>query len=132
VKSAKAATMAGSLPRASEAAVDPAKFVDYSMNPANPGNQGKWIAFAELGYDVSTPEGRRVGFAHILQQVTAALPCALAGDPFPTPYGSRYRVKIEILGLNQKKGTLVTVWQVDKESLIPRLVTNWLEVHNDE
>jgi hypothetical protein len=70
--------MAGSLPRASEAAVDPAKFVDYSMNPANRGNQGKWIAFVELGYDVSTPEER-----------------------------------------------------VDKEILLPRLITNWLEVHND-
>ncbi|MFS8793192.1 hypothetical protein [Synechococcus sp. R5-12] len=95
--------MAGSLPRASEAAVDPAKFVDYSMNPANPGNQGKWIAFAELGYDVSTPEGRRVGFAHILQQVTAALPCALAGDPFPTPYGSRYRSRLKFWASIRKK-----------------------------
>lgn len=123
--------MAGSLPRASEAAVDPAKFVDYSMNPTNPGNQGKWIAFVELGYDVSTPEERSVGFAHILQQVTAALPYAFAEDPFPTLYGIRYRVRIEIVGFNQRKGTLVTVWQVDKESLIPRLITNWLEAHND-
>ncbi len=70
-------------------------------------------------------------FAHILQQVTVALPCASTEDPFPTPYGNRYRVRIEIVGLNHRKGTLVSVWQVDKESLIPRLITNWLEAHND-
>ena len=42
------------LPMAENAQIDPRKFEEYSMNPNNPANQGKWMAFAALGYDVES------------------------------------------------------------------------------
>jgi hypothetical protein len=43
-------------------------------------------------------------------------------------YGQRFEVRIPITG-PKGNGTLVTVWQIDKGSDAPRLITNWLEVH---
>jgi hypothetical protein len=48
------------LPNAQSAEIDPRKFEDYSMNPNNPGNQSKWMAFAAIGYDVQESGSRRI------------------------------------------------------------------------
>ena len=40
----------------------------------------------------------------------------------------RFSVKIPIIGFNDKKGILVTKWQIDKNKCIPRLITNWLKI----
>jgi hypothetical protein len=44
-------------------------------------------------------------------------------------HGLRFKVSIEIQGLNGRQGLLVSVWQIDQNRDVPRLVTNWLEVH---
>jgi|GEM_PF-4262446 len=41
-----------------EPEIDIRKFVEYSMNPNHPDNQGNWMAFATLGYDVQAIENQ--------------------------------------------------------------------------
>lgn len=57
-----------------QAQIDSAKFEKYSMDPDNPNNRtkrddpntGKWVAFRDVGYDVSTPESRAAGAQDIM------------------------------------------------------------------
>jgi uncharacterized protein YukE len=121
-----------------EAQIDPAKFEKYSMDPDNPNNRtkkddpntGKWVAFRDLGYDVSTPEARTASAQDVMDQVRDELPDLPAQPTKVTPFGSRYEVDVPIKGPNGKEGTLVTVWQYDNGSTAPRLVTNFLKVHS--
>jgi hypothetical protein len=39
------------LPEAQNAEIDPKKFDEYSMNPDNLQNGGKWKAFEQIGYE---------------------------------------------------------------------------------
>lgn len=121
-----------------QAQIDPAKFEKYSMDPDNPNNRtkkddpntGKWVAFKDIGYDVSTPEGRTASAQDVMDQVRDELPNLPAKSTKVTPFGSRYEVDVPIKGPNGKEGTLVTVWQYDNGSTVPRLVTNFLKVHS--
>ena len=57
------------LPSAGEAKIDPAKFVAYSMDASNPGNGGKWEAFAAVGYDVHHAAGRLASAQDVIAQL---------------------------------------------------------------
>ncbi|MFQ6043636.1 MAG: DUF6883 domain-containing protein [Candidatus Poribacteria bacterium] len=117
------------LPNYDQAIIDTAKFTEYSMNPHHPENQGKADGFKQLSYDVDTSEGRIAAMQDVVAQLRAKLqesPAILSRQTF---YGLRYEVRTEIVGPNGKTGTLVTLWQYDIGTLVPRLVTNWLEVH---
>ncbi|WP_110986826.1 DUF6883 domain-containing protein [Acaryochloris thomasi] len=96
----------GALPYADKALIDPAKFEHYSMNPQNPGNQGKWIAFKELGYRTETAEGRRIGARHIVQQLSGALPMTAAIEGRRSNHGRRFIMRVVIQGLNNRQATL--------------------------
>ncbi|MBW4514946.1 MAG: hypothetical protein KME11_06945 [Timaviella obliquedivisa GSE-PSE-MK23-08B] len=117
------------LPSALQAEIDPAKFDQYSMNPDNPRNLGKWQAFEEIGYDVKDLENRQAAAQQIIDQLRRNLPSASAIAGKPTLHGCRFEVKTFIRSPIGKMGTLVTIWQVDLDRTIPRLITNWLEVH---
>lgn len=118
------------LPNAKAAKIDLQKFTEYSMKPDNPQNQGKWMGFAMLGYLVETTEGRRIAAQDIVRQLSKALPYATAHRGKNNAYGIRFKVKIEVEGFNARTGDLITIWQIDRDAAIPRLITNWLEVHN--
>jgi hypothetical protein len=105
------------LPQAPRALIDPAKFTRSSMDPNNLKNNGKWKAFEALGYDVRSDAVRQ----RATQDVTEAK---------MTQHGRRFQVRTPITGLNGKEGTLVTTWQFDVGSDVPRLIANWLEVHD--
>ena len=117
------------LPEAQNAQIDPKKFDEYSMNPNNPQNGGKWKAFEQIGYDVHTPQGRSTGAQNLIEQLRLALQNAPANQGKTSTYGPRFVVNVEVEGPNGKKGTLVTTWQVDKDKSFPRLITNWIEVN---
>jgi RHS repeat-associated protein len=117
------------LPNAEYAQVDPAKFRDYSMNPNNPGNDGKWEAFESLGYDVSTDTGRARGAQDVIRQLFSQIRSAPASMGKVSTYGPRLEVDMFLRGPNGKMGTLKTSWQYDSGGDIPRLITNWLAVH---
>ncbi len=117
------------LPEYQDADIPSAKFEKFSLNPKHPKNEDKWKGFDALGYDVTTTEGRQKGAEDIISQLKAKLPDASAIEGHPTPYGTKFEVRIEIVGPNGKHGTLVTVWQIDIGQTAPKLITNWVEVH---
>ena len=116
------------LPMAQSAEVDIRRFIEYSMNPDNPANQGKWLAFAVLGYEVQNVENRTSAAQDIMNQLRQELTKAQATLGKTSIYGLRFQVRIRIQGLNTRQGTLVTNWQIDIGKNVPRLITNWLEV----
>ncbi|MEA5510610.1 hypothetical protein VB715_12625 [Crocosphaera sp. UHCC 0190] len=116
------------LPMARYAEIDPRKFTEYSMNPSNPNNQGKSKAFQALGYNIDSPQSRQIAVQLIINQIRSELEQISAILDEPSPYGTRFTVIISITGLNNRKGKLVTKWQIDNNQTIPRLITNWLEV----
>jgi hypothetical protein len=96
------------------------------MDPNNINAGGKYEAFQQIGYDVSTEAGRHASAADVMEQLRAQLENTPATMGKDTGFGQRYEVRVLIRGPSGE-GTLVTVWQV--EGGIPRLITNWLEVH---
>ncbi|MGB7412825.1 MAG: DUF6883 domain-containing protein [Thermosynechococcaceae cyanobacterium] len=117
------------LPNAKYVQIDPAKFDQYSMNPDNPRNLGKWKAFEEIGYDISSAENRQATARWIIKQLRQSLPNAPARLGKNSPHGSRFEVRTTIQSPMGKAGTLVTIWQINSGETIPRLITNWLETH---
>ncbi|MDJ0658862.1 MAG: hypothetical protein QNJ42_05165 [Crocosphaera sp.] len=116
------------LPMAKYAEIDPRKFTEYSMNPSNPNNQGKWKAFEALGYNIDSFQNRHIAVESIIHQIRSQLEHTPAIFNEPSPYGNRFTVIISITGLNNREGKLVTKWQIDNNQTIPRLITNWLQV----
>jgi hypothetical protein len=118
-----------SLPSFEQAVIDFAKFTEYALNPQHPQNQGKAHSFKQLGYDVDTSQGRSVAAQDLINQLRLKLNTSPAISDRETTYGARYMVKTTVVGPNGKTGTLVTIWQYDIGADVPRLVTNWLQVH---
>jgi hypothetical protein len=116
------------LPKAAQAEIDLRKFTEYSMNPSNPNNKGKWQAFKVLGYDIESSQSRQIAAQAIIAHIRLQLNQISATLDAPSPYGIRFSVKIPIVGLNGIRGILVTKWQIDNNKTIPRLITNWLNV----
>jgi hypothetical protein len=114
------------LPRSGEAVIDRAKFEKYSMDPNNRGNGGKALAFKKAGYDVDTEGGRQTAATDVIEQLKSQLGTAPAKKGKSTGFGERFEVRVSIDG-PAGGGTLVTVWQIEDGQ--PRLITNWLEVH---
>lgn len=116
------------LPMAKFAEIDPRKFTEYSMNPLNPNNQGKWQAFQALGYPIDSLQDRQATTQLIITQIRSRLEQIPATLDEPSPYGIRFTVIIPVMGLNERQGKLITKWQIDNNRTIPRLITNWLQV----
>lgn len=117
------------MPNARNAEIDLRKFEEYSMNPENLRNQGKWIAFVAIGYDVEDAIARRAAAQDVISQVREQIPVLPATQGQISFYGNRFEVQVLIQGSNDLTGTLITIWQIDHGKEIPRLITNWLEVH---
>ncbi|UBF27785.1 hypothetical protein K9N68_07685 [Kovacikia minuta CCNUW1] len=118
-----------SLPNAQNAEIDPRKFEEYSMNPDNPANQGKWMAFEAIGYDVRDIGNRRIAAGNVISQLRQKLTEVSAFQRQPSIYGLRFEVQVVIQGPNGKVGNLLTIWQIDNGAETPRLITNWLTVY---
>jgi len=110
---------------ADKAQIDSAKFEKYSMNEQHPDNKGKWEAWGVLGYDVSTPSGRSAAAQDVLAQIRREISNQPATIDLISRFGIRYEVDIPVTG---PSGKLVTIWQYDPGSNIPRLITNYLKV----
>lgn len=113
---------------AGKAQIPSAKFEKYSMDANNPNNKGKWKAWGVLGYDVSTPSRRSAAAQDVMAQIERELPNQIATFDKINPHGVVYEIVIPITGPNGRSGMLVTYWQYDAGSDIPRLITNYLKV----
>lgn len=99
------------------------------MNPANPANQGKWVAFEAIGYDVQDTSSRKLAAQNVISQLKQQLIDAPAIQSQTSTYGLRFKVEVILHGSNGRQGCLITVWQIDNGAETPRLITNWLEVY---
>ena len=120
-----------SLPNVQEAEIDARKFEQYSLNPENPNNKGKWMAFVAIGYDVSSSQGRQIATEDIINQLRAKVPNLPATQEEPSVYGLRFEVQVTIRGLNGQEGNLITKWQIDRGKTVPRLISNWLKISQE-
>jgi uncharacterized protein with von Willebrand factor type A (vWA) domain len=105
------------------------KFTAYSMNPSNTNNLGKHKAFQALGYKLDTAEERAQAAGDVIRQLRASLPPERIAREHPSQYGARVDIRTQLTGPNGTGATLVTVWQADNQSNVPRLITSWAEVH---
>lgn len=117
------------LPNADQAVIDERKFTAYSMDPANPRNEGKWEAWTQLGYDLDTRRGEAA--TDVSRQLRHQLPDAPISGDLDTAFGPRRSTRTTVIGPNGRAATLVCVWQYDHGSTRPRMITNWLEVHTE-
>ncbi len=119
----KGASNALSMPNHSKAVTPKEKFVNYSLDYNNPNAKGKAEAYERgLGYNQSNYQG-------LASQVHNAVSSGSA-KPFQvseTEYGIKYKYRISVTGPNGKTKSVIAVYQLDKGSKIPRLITNYLE-----
>lgn len=115
------------VPTFRNAEIDVRKFIDYSMNPENPDNRGKWKAFVSIGYSLEDLRSRELAAWSVIKQLRQVLPNAVAQPGRSSSYGQRFEVTVEIVGPNGRQGSLFTAWQIDNGRDTPRLVTNWLK-----
>ena len=117
------------LPNGDRAIIPEPKFLRYSMDPKAK-NNGKWKAWGSLGYDI---DNDRQGAADdVIRQLRRGLSVSRAEHAQQTPHGLRLTTGTHIRGPNGHAGTLRCVWQYDRGSDEPRLITNWLEVHKEQ
>ena len=116
------------MPNAGQAQIDPRKLWAYSMDETNPQNQGKAEAWKRLGYNVDTAEGRQAAAEQVLNQLRQQLPTDPAQINRMSGHGLRYETRTAIEGPDGQQGTLVSEWQYDQGSDVPRMITNWAEI----
>ena len=112
-----------SMPNHSKATTPIEKFVNYSLDYNNPNAVGKAEAYERaLGYTKSNAQG-------LVSQIHNAVTSGTA-KPYQvseTEYGTKYKYRISVTGPNGKTKNVIAVYQIDKGSSTPRLVTNYVE-----
>ncbi len=112
-----------SMPNHSKATTPIEKFVNYSLDYNNPNAVGKAEAYERaLGYTKSNAQG-------LVSQIHNAVTSGTA-KPYQvseTEYGIKYKYRISVTGPNGKTKNVIAVYQIDKGSSTPRLVTNYVE-----
>jgi hypothetical protein len=103
------------LPNADRATVSREKVVDYLLNPSHPDGASKAAFFLAMGFQPEKWQVLATAFQRLAQREEAI--CV------DSPHGSKYIVKGEIDTPSGLKVTIRTVWIVDNDSEIPRLVT---------
>ena len=99
------------------------KFVGYSLNYDNPNAKGKAEAYEKgLGY-------KKDNARDLQEKIHKTVSSGLI-KPYSTSeteYGTKYKFRISITGPNGKTKNVIAVYQIDKGSTIPRLITNYVE-----
>lgn len=117
------ALFSGRMPNASEANTPEEKFTRYSLDPSNPRSSGKPEAYRRgLGI---TKENASILIAQIHQAVTTenVLPYGIERSS----HGVKFKYRIPVKGPNGRTRNVIAVYQIDKGSRTPRLITNYLE-----
>lgn len=111
-----------SMPNFSSAETPKEKFINYSLDYNNPNAKGKAEAYKNgLGYTKSNASG-------LISQVHDAVTSGL--KPYEvnqSNYGTKYKYRIPVTGPNGKTKNVIAVYQIDKGTNKPRMITNYLE-----
>jgi hypothetical protein len=103
------------LPNADRAIIPEAKLRDYILNPDHARNQGKARLFMALGYS-------RQDWARLETDIRQQHLAADAIELTKNDYGRKWAIEAPLRGPNGE-ATIRTVWIVDFQSGVPRLLT---------
>lgn len=111
------------MPNYTKAKTPKEKFVNYSLDDSNPNSKGKAEAYEKaLGFNKKNAD---LLIKQIHTNVTKGKikPISIKSSN----YGTKYKYEIPIVGANGKTKIVVAVYQVDKNTDIPRLITNYVK-----
>lgn len=104
----------------SQIAIDPRKLTNYALDPNSPKGANKAIVFrAALGFTLEN-------YTPLLAQISASAMDAEAIIGELDEYGQRYRVDLEIIGIEGQRKIVRTGWIVEEGSDIARLTTAYI------
>ena len=112
-----------SMPNYQQAITPHEKFTEYSLDYSNPNSRGKAEAYEKaLGFNKSNADT-------LIDQIDSAV---RNGDVSPieiveTEYGAKYKYRIPVKGINGQIKNVMAVYQIDKGTRIPRMITNYVE-----
>lgn len=112
-----------SMPNFKKASTPTEKFINYSLDYSNKNATGKAEAYEKgLGYTQNNASG-------LIHQIHKAV---TSGEINPyevsnSQFGTKYKYRIPVNGPNGKTKNVIAVYQIDNDSNIPRLITNYLE-----
>lgn len=122
-KNTKGANNEYEMPNNNKALTPREKFVNYSLDYTNPNSKGKAEAYDKaLGF---TKENANSLINQIHGNVTEGKihPVSIQSNN----YGTKYKYEIPVKGPNGKTKIVVAVYQIDKNTSIPRLITNYVK-----
>lgn len=112
-----------SMPNHENAVTPREKFIDYSLDYNNPNAAGKAEAYEKaLGFNKTNADV-------LIDQIESAVKNETV-SPIritETPYGTKYEYRIPVKGVNGRIKNVIAVYQTDKGTTIPRMITNFLE-----
>ena len=111
------------MPNHQQAITPPKKFIEYSLDYDNPNSRGKAEVYEKaLGFNKSNAD-------LLIEQIDSAVknesvsPIKIS----ETEYGTKYKYSIPVKGVNGQIRNVTAVYQIDKGSEIPRMITNYVE-----
>ncbi len=111
------------MPNYSSAVTPLEKFTKYSLDYNNKNAVGKPVAYERgLGYTIENA-------AELVQQIHDSVTSGVVKpyDVSESEFGTKYKFRIPVNGPNGNTKNVIAVYQIDKGSKTPRLITNYLE-----
>ena len=112
-----------SMPNYQQAITPREKFTEYSLDYDNPNSRGKAEAYEKaLGFNKSNADA-------LIEQIDSAV---RSGNVSPiefveTEFGAKYKYRIPVKGVNGQIKNVMAVYQIDKGTQVPRMITNYVE-----
>ncbi len=111
------------MPNYDKGTIDDDKFLKYSLDMTSEKGRDKAIAYEQgLGFNKTN---YLVLKERIISKVNGGT--AKLVKTHDTEFGPRYTFEIPVTGPNGNTKTVVVVYQIDNDSGIPRLITNYLK-----
>lgn len=111
------------MPNHQQAVTPKEKFLEYSLNYENPNSRGKAEAYERaLGYNRENADG-------LIKQISDMVKEEIVSpiEIVKTEYGTKYKYRIPVKGINGQVKNVIAVYQIDKGTKIPRMITNFVE-----
>ncbi len=104
------------LPAGDHAKVSDAKILDYLLSDTHPDGGSKARFFRQLGYE-------RASWQQLRDDLTGSLSEASVVALEPDEHGQKYVARAILKGPNGASARIRSIWIVEPEQTIPRLVT---------
>ena len=112
-----------SMPNHQNAVTPKEKFTSYSLDYDNPNAKGKAEAYEKtLGFNKSNAD-------ELIKQIDQAIKTESVSpiEVSSTEFGVKYKYRIPVKGVNGQIKNVIAVYQIDKGTDIPRMITNYME-----